>query len=281
MRKLFFAAALFFTQQVLAKADLSVSFTGATQVQSSSLDSYSVRVSNLGSVVIKNATLSLALPQGVQLSQISVVGNGGLTTACASQSGGLACSMGRVYLGVQNAFEIRFKLKFPDQSATINLVAVGSHSAADRQVANNSSSLAVTVTAPVVVVVPPPPPPVPVVFTITIAAGDSFHFKMCGNVSAPMNFSQCFPENTIEGNLIFLANGATDAGDPSFLLTYMQPNSSELRFTEYDTTNNNAVMSESVGVAVSANCFEGVTTFRPPYSFDGTSNGYGAFRACK
>lgn len=278
MKKLLFVSILLLSKFAMAAADLGIQLSGATQLQADSVSSYTINVSNTGNKVVKNGSLVLAIPQGALVTSVSVSGSGGILTNCGIQSTSLVCSLPRVYLGASKAFNILFNLKAPSVTTNMALLALGSHSAADNNSANNSASLSVDVQGPVVIV---PPPPVPVSYSIVIQPGDVFHFQAYGNDPTQITFALCNANNWFETDLTFLANGATSYTNQYEVLTYTQPNSSELRFVDRDLQNNGAIISESVGTAISANCFEGVSVYHPPYSWTGTTMGYGAFKACK
>lgn len=275
MKKLIFASVLFLSQYALAQAaDLRLGISGVASVNVSQAASYQIQISNPGNTFVRNGIVSLPLG-GLVVQSLSVVDSYNMTN-CSVQAQNLVCSLARVYVNKQ--ILINFSLQAPAIAGLITLQASASHSRPDLNLNNQSASVQTVVNAPVVIVAPPVGPipgPTPTVYPIAIAAGDRFNFQMCGNSNTPMNFSQCNASNIGAGDLTFLASGATDAGDPSILITYSQANASQLRLIEFDTANNNAVMAEYVGTAISATCFEGTITYQAPYT------GHGAFRACK
>ena len=277
MRKLIFLTTLFIAQYVFAHADLAITLTGDQNVLSDSVHQYTLRISNMGNVVVKNGLLTMEIPEGAQVVGSSVVGSGGILTTCGIQASTFICSLGRVYRGANKAFNINLQIRTPEQTSTMVLTALVQHPGLDNTAANHTALLSVDVQGPVVIVEPPPQP---IAHTISIQNGDIFLIEMCGYSETPITFSGCNATNSASGNLTFLANGLTNAGSPDIYVTYSQSSASELRFVDHDIYANNAVMYIAEGTAVSSNCFEGVVTIQSSYSINGTPQ-YGAFRACK
>lgn len=267
-----FFSVLVLACQAFGQADLNLQISGSSAVASDSLSQYQIRIANLGNVVVRNASLNLVIPQGAQITSMSVSGIHSQLVTCGLQSGKLVCSLARVFLGLGNALYVSFTLKAPSFSANYNLNAVGAHGLVDRNLANNSSSIAVSVTAPVVIL--PPPPPAPIVNQIVINAGETLTLSSCTGASPSTPFSQCSSSQIEFGNLTFLAGGVIDTSfDPSLTASYIQQSSSEISMTVRDAVTQQAI-TVYTGSSISATCFEGMAV-------DPVYGPLHAFRLCR
>jgi len=125
-------------------ADLSITKTGPSSVNTGASFAYTLTVGNAGPDTAMSVKVSDTLPAGVTF--VSASGSG---WTCSQSGGVVTCTEGSQAAGVTTTITIN--VAAPSQAGTITNTATASSNTADQNVSNNQSSATTTV-------VQPPPP---------------------------------------------------------------------------------------------------------------------------
>ena len=237
-------------------ADLSVSISGAANMDINSSGQFNVVARNDGRRRANNVLLDVIIPGNLSIDSYS--------NACAASASGLQCSLGRIKPGHSHTVSVNLQAGATEGAATI--VASGNTSSRESNFANNSATHVVTIVDPT-----PPPPPPPASFPINQQT--DLYMEMCVSLSAPLVWADCTPGSLLSHTATLNTNNSIETYDPGVWGTWNQVNDTVIEMNFFSTLDNSP-MSTMSGTAVSATCFEGTTVYHQ-------NTGYGAWRGCK
>lgn len=206
---------------------------------------YEVTVNNIGSRTANSVSLTIHLPETNTSPTAHLLGTlAGVSSECAIVGETqIACNLGRIRS--RRSATVHFDIAFPHSTAAIEIVAAAETSSSESALANNEYVHLVQLDPWVAIIDPP-------------AGVTNSH---CTGRDLTSYF-ECtlYPSSILSHDIQLETNGEITfpPDQTGYTGTWSQPTTSELQF-EYRY--NNIVRLQFSGVAVSADCFEGVATF--------------------
>lgn len=220
--------------------DLEVQMLGTNNAWVYSPYVYRARVSNTGSADAQNVSLTIDLPLTDTSPTRHILGNlSGVDSNCQVVSNKLECSLGKIKAGKQKT--VRFTFELPVSTKTLSFTGT-SATAGDANPANNSATKTPGIRFP----------------NNSISSANILNSHCTGQGLTSYFECSLFPSslNTHEASLD--QGGLISFAFPGYSGVWSQPTSKELHMTYYE---NGTTVLEFEGYAVSATCFEGLSTF--------------------
>jgi hypothetical protein len=224
-----------------ANADLEVEIRGRNNPFVYSPYQYRVQVRNNGTVDAQNVrvavdfTLTDTSPTQQVLGRLTFTDN-----RCQFVSNILECDIGRVKAG--RGKNVKFDFVFPVSTKTIEFLASVTTDTPEITTNNNSATKSPNFRY----------------LSNSITSADVINYHCTGQNLTSFYECTISPTSTTSHPTRLESNGTITFNVPGYTGSWYQPTASELHFT-YSA--NNTVVADFKGYAISATCFEGLTTF--------------------
>jgi hypothetical protein len=227
-----------------ARADVVVDVSSSTGDFVYDAVAYDVEVSNIGNRHARDVEVVIQLPETNTSPGVFVMGNlVGADGRCSVNGTALECSLGRIRKG-QSA-TVWFDLELPQSAAPLEVSADVSTSSRENSTSNNDDLHTAALEY----------------YDVSIADGDLVLNEHCTGTGL-VAFFECTtsPSSITSHDVVFHGDGTITFANapPGYTGAWSQPSSDSLEFTyAFD----GVPQVEFVGDGVSADCFEGLTSF--------------------
>lgn len=224
--------------------DLTVDVSGPGSVYVYDVSSYDVTVSNIGRKTASGITLTIALPATATSPTVHVMGDlGYVDSRCALSGTELECDLGSLKRGKSTT--VSFDIELPQVAGPLTIAATVDSASNESDPYNNDDGEVADLLNDVV----------------TVLDGHIGHNRHCTGTGLT-SFFECtlYPSSISSHDIQFHAGGALSFVNPpaTYSGTWSQPTPDSLVFDYYDGATH---LASFEGYGVSADCFEGITTF--------------------
>lgn len=227
--------------------DLATSITPPAPTLVKTTSRYTFVVANVGNKNAPGSTISIALPPTHTSPQVYVLGDViGYSAGCSLAGTTLSCNLGTINRNTSKSvwIDLEMQVSAAPLVFTATAAASGDTNPGNDTASHTASVLYHTVTAPI------------------LGVATNNHCTGTGLTA----WYECtlFPSSITSHPAEFFANGTiTFPGEPGYTGTWSQTGPDQLSFLYFDPSGTQVASFTGRGAGTS--CFEGLTTFSPPY----------------
>lgn len=244
--RMFAASALFLASApAFAASDLTTSISAPSGTYVYQTGRYTVTVNNIGNQTANSATVTIALPRTGTSPQVYVMGTLGAKSAgCTTSGTNLVCTLGNIR--ARRSTSVYFDIALPESTSSLAITATAATTSSENSSTNNETTVVPSLSN----------------YLVNFSGSAVVNNRHCTGTGLT-SFFECelFPSSLSEHEATLNADGSISFPaeyGPEYGGTWFSDSDDYLSFSY---TEFGVVIAEFEGWGVSANCWEGITTF--------------------